>query len=236
VNCLESRRQLLSAPRVRTSEHELHIAHCAGCSKFSAELAALDRQMMKTTRVSVPDGLSERIMIAQGLTGRRQYASRLAAAVLLLAIAMVMVLPSVLESLEPTLAGDAVGQGHPAVAAISMVIDQEPRLPRQNGRADDADVQERLKFVGLALNSRKVSGHYLGRCEVAGRECDQLVLDTSDGQVSVFLLTSEHPSGRVTVADRQMTAFLSPAPSGAYIVVAASPKALRRAQKLFVRG
>ena len=41
---------------------------------------------------------------------------------------------------------------------------------------------------------------------------------------------------QLLVADRRMTALLSPAPAGAYIVVAESPKAVKRAQKLFVQG
>ena len=91
-------------------------------------------------------------------------------------------------------------------------------------------------FLGLALKSEGVSARYLGKCEVAGRECDHLVLLTPDGQVNVFLMAHERAPGRLMVADQRLTALLSPAPTGAFIVVAESPKAARRVQKLFVHG
>ena len=76
----------------------------------------------------------------------------------------------------------------------------------------------------------------IGEGRVTGSRYVDLVLVTPEGHVSVILMADEHPSQRVLVADRRMTALLSPAPSGAYIVVAESPKAVKRAQKLFVQG
>lgn len=236
MNCFESRRRLLAAPRELSALQRSHLESCPACGHLAADLATLDRKISKTTRVAVPDGISERILIARDPLPRWHYAAGIAAAFLFVSIGSVTLFPELLEPSEPTLAAEAVGAAHPAIAAISMVIDREPALLREPQTLDPAAVQERLKFVGLALKSRDVSARYVGKCEVAGRECDHLVLTTAEGHVSVFLMAHEPRGGRVLVADRRMTALLSPAPTGAYIVVAESPRAVRRAQKLFVHG
>ena len=236
MNCLECRRLMLAAPRERTDEQQTHISECGACLRLASELAALDRKLINATRLPVPEGLAERIVLAGECRRGFPRAAFAAAAVLLIALSAVTLLPSVLESHEPTLAADAVGPAHPAVAAISMVVDEEPRLLRHAASPNRAVIEARLKFVGLALRNEDVSVRYAGTCRIRGRDCDHLVLSTPDGHVSVFLTPHEHPSGRVLVADRRMAALLSPAPSGAYIVVAQSADAARRAQKLFVNG
>ena len=236
MNCFESRRRLLGSPREQGYAQREHLKSCAACARLAADLAALDRRIDHTTRVPVPDGLAERILLARDQRPRWHYAAAVAAAFLFVSIGTVTLLPDLLESSEPTLAADVVGRAHPAVAAISVVIDSEPTLLKERQRLEPGAVQERLKFVGLALKSDGVSAQYVGKCEVAGRDCDHLVLTTADGHVSVFLMAHEQPSARVLVADRRMTALLSPAPTGAYIVVGDSPKAVRRAHKLFVHG
>ena len=236
MNCFESRRRLLHAPRERVDDHEAHISSCAACTRLVTDLAALDRKMNKATRISVPDGLADRILIARRYSARRYSAAGIAAAMAFAAISVIALLPGVLESVEPTLAADAVGLTHPAVAAISLVAQRGPGLPHFGSADDAAAIKDRLKFLGLAMKTTGVSAQYMGKCDLAGRECDRLVLDTPEGPVTVILMAHEQPSARVLVADQRMTALMSPAPTGAYIVVAASPKAARRAQKLFVRG
>ena len=233
MNCLESRRRLLASPRERTDDHLNHVTACPECSRFANELAVLDRKIDKAARVPVPEGLADRIVLAHGYPDRWHRAVAAAAAVLLVAISAVTLLPSVLESDEPLLAAETVGATHPAVAAISFVVDQEPWLLRGRPSLDRGLIDERLKLVGLALKDPDVSARYVGKCQIAGRDCDHLVLVTPEGHVSLVLMAQERATAPVLVSDRRMAALLSPAPSGAYIVVADSPKAVRRAQKLF---
>ena len=69
-----------------------------------------------------------------------------------------------------------------------------------------------------------------------GTECDHLVLETPDGRVSVILVPDYPVVSRVLVVDRNMTALVSPAGSGSYIVVAKSPNAAKRTERLFEKG
>jgi hypothetical protein len=236
MNCFESRRLLLAAPRQRTDMQEQHLASCEACARLVGELAGLDRGIIKATRLPVPEGLAERILLARRRSGRPWYAVTAAAALLVVTIATMVLVVTVRERDEPMLAGDAVGPLHPAVAAISIVLEQEPQLLKHARTLDPAVLQERLKSHGLALKEQGISVLHVGWCQLAGRECEHLVLATPEGHVSLFLMADERPSARVIVADRRMTALLSPAPSGAYIVIAESPRAVKRARKLLVHG
>ena len=115
-------------------------------------------------------------------------------------MAALILMPAVLDSAEPTIAADAVGPAHPAVAAISMVVERESALLREQEFFDSQAAEERLRYAGLALKSKGVSARYVGKCQVAGRDCDHLVLFTPEGHVSVFLMAHEHPSSRVLIA------------------------------------
>ena len=234
MNCLESRRLTLTSPRERTPEQLAHLSECAECRRLAEEVCEFDRRLESAARLPVPEGLSERVLLPR-LSARRWHFG-LAAAALVLGIGIGHELPAMMETDEPALAADAVGPFHPAVEAISMVVEQEPALLKE-GRVGDPRVMERkLKHLGLELKKEDISIRYIGKCYLRGTDCDHLVLVTPEGHVSVILVAGDHPEHPVLVADRRMTALLSPVPDGAYIVVADSPKAVKKAQKLFVQG
>lgn len=241
ISCLEVRRRLLAAPRDRSEDVRAHTSACPGCARFVEAMAALDRRLLKATRVPVPEGLNERVALAQA-HGSRPGAFRAvgaAAAALLISIAAVTLLGDAEGSGEPALAAETVAQAQTAVSAISMVLDEEPARRQRPAHIDPEVPTERLHDLGLALKKdekEKVLARYLGRCRVSGRACEHLELLTYDGYVTVILMEHEHPAQPVLVADRRMAALLSPAPRGAYIVIAQSPQAAKRAQQLFERS
>lgn len=241
ISCLEVRRRVLAAPRERTEEVRSHMAACPHCARFADRMGALDRRLIKATRIPVPEGLNERIVLANAGSkgGRNHRIIGMAAAALVISIATVALLRTGEVSGEPALAAETVAQAQTAVSAISMVLDQQAARLQRPRNLDPALPAEQLHKVGLALKEEekeKVLARYLGRCRLAGRACEHLELLTYDGYVSVILMEDAHPAQPVLVADRRMAALMSPAPHGAYIVVTQSPNAAKRAQKLFERG
>ena len=237
MNCLACRRSLLASPRENATALHEHLEQCPECARLARNVQAFDRRVSRAMRLPVPDGLAERILLPRLTTPRWHYGA--AAAALIAAIAIGAMAPALLqseESEEPALAAAAVGPFHPAVEAIAMVVEQEPALLKEGRIGDPRVLERKLKDLGLEFKKSNVSMRYIGKCHLRGNDCDHLVLVTPEGHVSVILMGEEYASQRVLVADRRMTALLSPAPSGAYIVVAESPKAVKRAQKLFVQG
>lgn len=241
LNCLEVRRRVLAAPRERTDDLRRHVEACGRCARFADDLGALDRALIKATRIPVPEGLNQRILLANGSSKAKRNHPFIgaAAAALVMSVAAVALLRTAEPADAPPLAAETVAQANTAVSAISMVLEEEAARPQRPRNLDPALPADRLHKVGLALKEEekeKVLARYVGRCHVAGRACEHLELLTYDGYVSVILMEDARPAQPVLVADRRRAALLSPAPHGAYIVVTHSPEAAKRAQQLFHRG
>lgn len=234
MNCFESRRLLLASPRHRDAVLDAHLASCAECSRVVAQLADLDRAIEDAARVPVPEALAERILRKPRRAPARRVA--IAALVLIASAALGLVLPRAWDSYTLARPVQAVGPTHPAVKAISFVVEQQPALLEEGRAGDPAIMEEGLRRLGLAMKPGEVTVDYVGKCYMPETECDHIVLNTPDGQVSVILVPDYPVDARVLVVDRRMSALVSPAGSGSYIVVAHSPKVARRTEKLFFKG
>lgn len=253
MNCLEFRRLLLAQPRDKTAEQMAHSALCPGCAAAAAEAEAFEARLSNVMRVPVPDGLADKVLLRQkmppqrsrglqarlaallGMGGRPRmaYAAWAAAAVLVMGIAVGLqqfYRTADLEA-EGFVTAIAVGVDHPAVAAISFVVDHEPRLIKEN-RSGDPNVMM-AAFARLALKFPDgVSVRYLGKCPAPGGTGEHVVLTTPFGQVTLILVPDYPVGSRVMVVDRRMAALSSPSGKGGYILIARSPAMLKQAERL----
>lgn len=232
MNCFETRRILMAAPRERGAELENHLADCADCARLAVRVDELDTRIAEAALVPVPQGLADRVLYGKRAKSRWPYAA--AAAVLFASVMMGFAAPQFVDVVSAPM--EAVGPSHPAVAAIAMVVEQQPAYLDEARGVDTVAMEEGLKRLGLSLRQDGVKVDYAARCYMPETECDHLVLDTPDGPVSVILVPDYPVGSRALVADRRMTALVSPAGSGGYIVVAGSPKVAKRTEKLFVKG
>lgn len=94
MNCPDSRRLLLAAPRSRTADLRSHVTHCVDCERLAEGLRALDADIGTAMLVRVPDALADRVLWThgRGLRRRRAYlaaACACAAAAALLIVALI---------------------------------------------------------------------------------------------------------------------------------------------------
>lgn len=232
MNCLETRRSLLAEPRRRTHDLERHLETCAGCSSVASGLTALDDRIADAASLPVPDALAERILLARKPRPKLRYYAAAAAIVLAASLGTIL---GTSDLIDPATTVEAVGPEHPAVAAISEVAQDVPRAALSDVEAS-REMEQVLGRLGLALKKGEATAHYVGKCQVTGALCDLIVLSTHDAQANV-LLVPDHPLGeRVLVSDGRMSALVSPARSGGYIVVSDTPKNARRMARLIVKG
>lgn len=71
MDCLEFRRRLGSEPQVRDGAALEHQRGCAACTEAVARAQVFDADLARAMALPVPEGLAERILLAQ-LTGARQ--------------------------------------------------------------------------------------------------------------------------------------------------------------------
>jgi hypothetical protein len=233
MDCLQSRRLLLSAPREHSAEHRTHIGGCRACARFARRLLDLDRRVERAALVPIPDALAHRVLLPRRVRSMWQYTA--AAAIAIGSALAAWFAGDGVDSRGLVVTAHAVGPTHPAVIAITEVI-EEDRLPAP-APVDATEVLQGLKRLGLAINASHASARYVGKCRIGGSsDCDHIVISAPDVYANVMLVRDYPINDRVLVEDRRMVALMSPAGHGGYIVVAQSSKAARRAEKLLVRG
>ena len=89
MDCLEFRRRLGAEPQSRDPELLAHRSHCAACAAAWERAQAFERELLEALDVPVPEGLADRVLLAQATgerrrqTRRRHVAFALAASLLL---------------------------------------------------------------------------------------------------------------------------------------------------------
>jgi hypothetical protein len=234
MNCFEFRRVLLVNPRERTAEQEAHLAQCAACARLAVDAGGFETRLEQAVLVPVPDGLADRILLRHKMQPGPRYRLLALAATLVLGVGVATQLYRTNDAAhEPARLAVALGAEHPAVAAISFVIDHEPRLLSEGRTGDPQVMMASLKRLGLNLPAGGVAVRYLGKCPLPGGGMgDHVVLTTSYGQVTLILAPDYPVGSRVLVADRSMTALAQPSGTGGYIVIAHSAETVRGAERL----
>jgi hypothetical protein len=231
MDCIEFRRLILADPRVRTPEQDAHLAGCAECASLARGMESSEARLYQAMNVPVPDALAERILLRRE---RQSAAPRVwgvaASLVVALGFSAYFYSTSGPEREQP-LAAASVGVSHPAVAAISYVVDHESKLLAEGRSGDPAVMRAALARLGLKLPSRGVNVRYLGKCPVPSGTGEHVVLETALGRVTLILVPDQPFGPRVLVADREMTALTVPVRTGGYILVADSVDHLRRIEK-----
>jgi hypothetical protein len=221
---------LMAEPADATGKIARHLASCTACAHVAESLRNLDRNIGEAALVRVPDALTERILLKRRGTSLREYAiaAGIVAASALAAIVGVEVthLTSYADRVE------ALGPGHPAVVAISEVAEDPARPVASHSPPELQDV---LKRVGVKVKP-EAAMQYVGKCHVTATDCNHIVVSTPDAQANVMLISNYAFESRLMVTDRRMTAVVNPTASGGYIVVAQTPKAARRIEKVLVKS
>jgi hypothetical protein len=230
VNCLACRRLLLAAPREVTDDQRAHIEECRACARLAESLGALGASIEDAARVPVPDALAHRVLLARRHRPVWRHFALAASAVVLTVSVFLAADALDANPFSPQL--HAVGPAHPAIAAISLVVDDRVELAQEG---NTAEMHQRLRDLGLELKAGGVHAYYAGKCQLPGAECDLIVLDTPEARANVVLVPNYPIDSRVLVSDRSKTALVNPARTGGYIVVADSPKVAKRMRRLFIR-
>ncbi|MGZ8198325.1 MAG: DUF3379 family protein [Burkholderiales bacterium] len=233
MNCLQSRRLLLAAPREQSQSHRAHVSTCERCSGLVQRLGDMERSIESAALVPVPDALVHRILLRRRTPGAVQYAA--AAAVVIASVVAGLFATDVVDTPGFPKTIEAVGPTHPAVVAIAEAVAGKPA--HGENVANAPEMEHGLKRLGLSLKPGKATAHYVGQCRIEGAsECQHIVLSTQDAQADVMLVPDYPLTDRVMVLDRRMVALVTPAGEGGYIVVADSAKVAKRMDKLFVKG
>jgi hypothetical protein len=235
MTCFEFRRLLMALPREKTAEQEMHMAQCERCARIAAGAVAFESWLEEAILVPVPEALAERVLLRQHMRPAPHYGVWAMAATLVIGVGLGVHLYQTNEHARDAVALPAALPGeHPAVAAISFVLDHEPQLLKENRTGDPQVMVAAFQRLGLKQPADGTTIRYLGKCPVPGGTGEHIVLTTPYGAVTLILVPDYPVGSRVLVADRQMTAVAQPVRNGGYIVVADSPQTIRQVERMLM--
>lgn len=208
MNCLDFRRGVLADPRRPGDPALAHASGCKSCREFLDRQRELDAELYEAMRVPPPDGLADRILVAQGVRrSRRPWLWGLAATV---------VLAAGLAALAPSWhSGDALGR-----EAIAHVA-HEPQSFRIRTRTEAGFLPAALSGQGFRLAAAVGEVTYAVFCPMDGRLARHLVVATAGGPVTMFLMPDDpERRSRAVTENGGMTAVTLPARKGTVVIVA----------------
>jgi len=240
MNCFEFRRLIFAEPRRLLAEQKRHMEQCAACAGLAKEMEGFEAKIHEAMTVPVPEALAERVLLRHKTVRPAMkfgFGGWALAASLMVAIAVAFHVNYRTAGEEPqVVAAAALGSNHPAVAAINYVLDNEPKLLKENRTGDMAVLLSALEKMGMRLPANGTTVRYLGKCPVPNGEGDHVVLRTPFGNASLILVPDQLFASSVVVADRDMLALAAPTRSrnGSLILVADSVKTLKRFEAILM--
>ena len=244
MNCFECRRRVVAAPRQIGDATRSHLRDCSACGAFASRLAAQDEDFEAALRVTVPDGLADRVLFRigqdHGARGLARWLQGGSAAVWSrpplasvarrrMAIATLVLAPVAVASWH------FLRRGDDALArdVLDHVMHDEPAELASHPQGDPAALPGVLVACGLRLPPEFRSVRYLGRCGPPEHSGEHLVIVTPLGKASIVAMPRHSVSRRVVAVREGAVAVLTPARLGSLAVVAADEQtALRVVERL----
>ena len=199
MSCEQIRLEIGADPAGGTPALEEHVRDCASCRQFREEMRTLDASIRRA--LERPPG---RVGTPRLSAPWRPLA--LAASVLL---AMLAVMAVWLLRPSDTLAHEVVAH-----------VQQEPESWLASQQIDAHSIDEALRGAGVKLDLTADRVSYAQSCWFRGHYVPHLVVQTTQGPVTVMILRNQHVAGRRSFQESGMTGIIVPAPQGSVAVVA----------------
>jgi hypothetical protein len=218
MNCLDLRRAAMIDPRRLDGDAPAHAESCEACRAFLVDVLRLEDQLDEALRVSVADGLKERVMehAVEAPRLSRRYA--LAAGVALAAAAGTAMLWRRNDPL--------------ALAGIDFVVYEEAQAILDAKPSDPSELQRAADKVGVRLLGQIGELRYVGTCPFGGAIAHHVVLKTAYGKATLLLLPGRMLAARGVAVAHGLEAVVAPAVGGSVAIIADSERNLARIEAI----
>jgi hypothetical protein len=224
MDCLEFRRLIGCEPRVTDPAARAHLDACAVCRDAHGRAQALDARIASALAVAVPEGLADRVLLAQ-LTLERQrrrargfrygWVALAAAAALVIAIGVV------------TLRRGSIGPALPDLV-IAHVDGHERDALKLRAPVASADVGRAFADRGVTLKSVPAGISYVHECPVGGLPTVHMVMPVDDEPVGVVYVTRYRAPGVSNFERSGWNGREVPIADGTLVMIGATPSAFDR--------
>jgi len=216
VNCLEFRRAVGAEPFSADAAIEAHAAGCATCARHREELRAMDALLVRAMRIDPAPAPGRPASDRSPESGGPASIPRRWLAMAASLVAGVLVGAALwLSHPEPSLAQEVIGHA----------LHEPDSWATRRAVAEDR-LEEVLGPSGIRLRAEADLVTYARRCFFERHWVPHLVVQTSQGPVTVFLLGHREVDGPERVEDQGLVGVVLPAPRGSIAVVGRDVKDL----------
>lgn len=212
MTCLEARRELQADPARPSAALRAHLADCESCAAAARRARALDERLAEALRVPVPDGLADRLLLAQTTRARHRFqrsAFALAATVVL----------SLTAALAWQFGVRPVNEARALETYVVEHIRSEPQAFEAAEPVPREAVVSLLAEYGLELAGTVDDITFLARCPTPSGTGLHFVVRTDRGPVTAIYMPGQRVDGRIAVNDVGLSGYVMPFRSGALALV-----------------
>lgn len=213
MNCLEYRRQLGADPRRESPEMLEHRRECSGCAAHHARSLGFELQLRRSLAIAAPDGLAERILLAQATVERREHGSQRRYLGWAMTAAVLLVVAVGVIGLSPG----------PAFAdAMVRHMQHEPESFASRLAMPESEVLRRFAQRGVKLVGALPPGiSYASPCPVGSYLSVHMVMPQDDGPVTVIYIAHHRESDRDDFRKADVVGRSVPMGDGTLVLMAA---------------
>lgn len=206
MNCVEFRRECLTALKPQSATFREHRQHCPACHGYHVRVQRLNISLEKALNVPVPPELRSRILLRHSFVRRRPRRALLAASVLVAAI------------------GAGLWFNRPPMTPLQQEVlahAMEPHVPAVSSPLPAAEVAQLVSQLGGELIKPIPSAvFYARRCRIAGHYAAHLLIDSPQGPVTVFLMPGSAAPRELVYREGHVETRVIPAGRGSIGLVA----------------
>jgi len=215
MNCLEYRRQLAADPRRETPEMVEHRRECSGCAAHHARALGFELQLRRSMLIAVPDGLAERILLAQATAERRDHGSQRRYLGWAMTAAVLLVVAIGVIGLSP-------GAAFADAMVKHMRDEPESFVPRL--AMPESEVLRRFAQRGVKVAGPLPPGiSYAAPCPVGSYLSVHMVMPQDDGAVTVIYIAHHRESERDDFRKADVVGRSVPMGDGTLVLMAEQP-------------
>ena len=225
MSCLEFRRRVTAAPAESDPELEAHARACAACAAYRERTREFDRDLLEAMRLEPPEGLGSRILLRQRLDEKARIRARRRRLALAAALLLAVGLGGGLWMWRPGTSLEGVVLAH-VNAEMHHLQDQKNLRLAQLNRV--------LQPLGSTVEREIGPIRYAGSCRIRNHTGGHVVLESSEGPVTVLFMPGEYIDARRPVHDQHFRGVILPTDNGSIAILGESETGVREIERRLV--
>jgi len=226
INCINVRRLLLTDPVDLEPDVLQHLSTCQACKKIALEASGFDEMLLSSMKIPVPEGLTDRILLAKGINDNQQqrktrsWYQGIAASIVL----TTSIVASFLYFDSPSL-----------ISEIALAhVNNELHHLQDRKNIQLAQLNQIISPFNMKMNASPQRIHYAGTCKIRHSTGVHIVIEGNKAPLTVLLMPGEQVNERLTINDKDFKGIIIPVNHGSIAIIGDKQEDLNAFEKQII--